>query len=423
MKKMKTYMKPIILLTALFSILLTSCVNDDFDKPEIIIPTYDGNSNCTIANLKAMYQGTLDSIEQDTVIQGIVVANDESGNFYKTLIIQDGTAGIEVKIDRYDMYTSFKVGQRVFIKCKGLYLGDYGKLVQLGYIYNGAIGRIPDVIADKHIFRDSLPGLAPAPKILTIPTLTPEYLSMLVQINDVHFAEPGALFAEPSATTNRTIEDENGNTLTLRTSNYASFAANKLPHGKGNIRGILSIFNGGYQFYIRDLNDIVNWDDPTANAILYETFSVDPTTNGWIIHSVAGSKNWYFNSGYKNMAITASGSDVACDDYLITPAISLSGANPILTLKSWTRDIDAGFAEPLEVLISTNFSGDPNTTTWTKLNVTLASQNSQAWTESNEVSLSSYSGKTVRIAFHYRSSGVSSGNFSAWQIDDVKIAK
>ena len=166
--------------------------------------------------------------------------------------------------------TSFKVGQRVFVNCQGLFLGDYGGLVQLGYVFNGAIGRIPDILIDNHLFRDSLPGAAPSPTVVTIPSLSMNNLSTLIQLDDVHFTEPGLSFSESTATTNRTIEDMNGNTILLRTSNYASFAADKIPDGSGSIRGILSIFNGTYQLYIRDLNDIINWYDPNANTVIFE---------------------------------------------------------------------------------------------------------------------------------------------------------
>ena len=424
---MKKYMKKLFFVTAIIAVVFSSCVNEDFDKPDVLIPHYNGTSNTTIADLKAGYSGTLDSIDTPIVIEGIVVANDESGNFYKTIIIQDASGGIELKLDRYDMYTSFKVGQRVFVNCQGLFLGDYGGLVQLGYVFNGAIGRIPDILIDNHLFRDSLPGAAPSPTVVTIPSLSMNNLSTLIQLDDVHFTEPGLSFSESTATTNRTIEDMNGNTILLRTSNYASFAADKIPDGSGSIRGILSIFNGTYQLYIRDLNDIINWYDPNANTVIFEAFNIDPIINsGWTIYSVSGSKDWYYNSGYKDMAVTASGSDAACDDYLITPAINLSGvANPVLTFKSWTKYTDAGMASPIEVLISTNYtgSGNPNLANWASLSATWSPAASETYTPSGNISLSSYSGQTIYIAFHYRSSGNTSGNFSAWKIDDFKISK
>ncbi len=416
-------MKKLFFVTALLAVVFTSCVDEDFDQPDVIIPDYPGTSNTTIADLKATYPGILDSIETSTIIEGIVVANDESGNFYKTIVIQDATGGIELKLDRYDMYTSFKVGQRVFVECQGLFLGDYGGLVQLGYIYNSAIGRIPDILIDKHVFRDSLPGAAPAAAVVTIPTLTATNLSTLIQLDNVHFVDAGLPFSETSGTTNRTLEDETGNQILVRTSNYASFAADLIPNGKGTVRGILSIFNGDYQLYLRDLNDILNWDDPTAGSIIYEPFNADP---GWTIYSAASNKNWYYNASYNDMAVTASGADVACDDYLISPAINLAGvANPLFSFMSWTNYTDGGLSNPLEIMISTNYSGtgDPSLATWTNLTATLPAANSATYTSSGDISLAAYSGQTVYIAFRYRSSGTTSGSYSAWKIDDFKVSE
>jgi len=246
-------------------LLFAGCVDDDFDVPPIDIPHVDFEANTTIAELKAMYSGELDSIDTNIIITGIVVANDESGNFYKQLEIQDSTGGIEVRVNRVKLYTQYKVGQRVYIKCQGLFIGRYHGLPQIGYKYQGSIGMIPDAIIDQHIFRDSLPGTPPPPINTTIPGLSSSYLSMLIQIDSVHFAQAGSVFAESNAATNRTIVDNHQNTLKLRTSNYANFASDTLPSGKGSIRGILSIYGTTYQLYIRDLNDLVNWDE---NAIV-----------------------------------------------------------------------------------------------------------------------------------------------------------
>lgn len=421
---MKKTVKQWILLAALPVVLLSGCVREDFDVPEVLIPSVDFDSNLSIADLKAGYSGGLDSIGGDTIIQGIVIANDESGNFYKTLVIQDGTAGIEVKIDRTDMYNEFRVGQRVFIKCKGLYLGNYGSLTQIGYIYDSEIGRIPDVMVDDHIFKDSLPGSAPAPVVTTIPTLSVNNLSMLIKLENVHFVETGMSYSETTGTTNRTIEDEDGNTLILRTSNYASFAAELLPTGKGDLVGVLSIYNGDYQFYIRDLNDLVNWDPnaPGPVNLVNELFDASPT--GWLIYSVASNKDWYWSSSYTCMAASGYGGDVASDDWLISPAIDLTAAtSPVLTFRSWTKYTDSGNPNPMKVKISTNYagSGDPSLATWTDLSAIWSPANSEAWTGSGDIDLTSYIGSTVYIAFQYVSSGTGSGTTSNWEVDEVKV--
>ena len=179
MNPLKSKLLPVLFLMAA---LLGGCVKGDFDEPPLNIPTVDFEANTTIAELRASYNGKLDSISEDIIIKGIVVANDESGNLYKKLILQDETGGIEINLDKSYLYTEYKVGQRVFVKAKGMYLGDYNKLIQLGYIYNNSIGRLPEVMVAKHLFRDSLPGKVPAPRVISLADNNSAYISCLVKI-------------------------------------------------------------------------------------------------------------------------------------------------------------------------------------------------------------------------------------------------
>ncbi len=410
-------------------LLFAGCVDDEFDVPPIDIPHVDFEANTTIAELKAMYSGGLDSIDTNIIITGVVVANDESGNFYKQLEIQDNTGGIEVRLDRYDLYTQFKVGQRVYIKCQGLFLGNYGGLIQLGYKYQGGIGRIPDAIIDQHVFRDSLPGTPPPPIKTTIPGLHTNYLSMLIQIDSVHFGEVGAKFAESDAITNRTILDREGHTLILRTSNYANFASELLPPGEGSIRGILSIFNGIYQLYIRDLNDLVNWNEDATLPFL-ETFSSNPLANGtWLTYSAASNKNWTYNSSNGNpggcMEMNGYGADVASDDWLVSPEFNLTSATAAsIKFESWTQFSDNGITQPLQVYILENYaSGDPSQAIATNISdrCIMPVANSNVWTSSGTMNISDFIGKKIRVAFHYKSSSTGSSTSTLWRIDNVAL--
>ncbi|MHC1707791.1 MAG: DUF5689 domain-containing protein [Bacteroidales bacterium] len=411
-----------------FSMLMVfnSCIKDDFDTPPIDIPKVDFTSNTTIAELKAMYSGGLDSISTDVIIQGIVTANDESGNLYKTIELQDHTGGIEVKLNRTSLYTEYKVGQRVFIKCKGMFLGNYGGLIQLGYVYNGSIGQLPDIYIDSHLFRDSLPGPAPVPAVLTIPQLSAASLSALVKLENVHFQQAGQVFAlsySIQSATNRDVVDDDGNVIIVRTSGYASFAPTAMPKGKGSLVGILSVYNGDYQLYIRDLNDLVDWDTAAGvnTSIIEENFDADPP--GWIKYSIASNHDWAWSSSFSCMAVNGYGADVASNDWLISPPLQLSGVqDAILSFRTWTKYTDNGTANPVEVMISTNYSGsgNPTTATWTPISCTLPAANSATWTSSGDIDLSAYQ-STVFIGFRYRSSGVTSNSASSWEVDAFKV--
>src|SRR5579875_3109781 len=108
-----------------------SC-NRKFDAPPFYIPPTI-SANTTIQNIKQKHvSGNVDAITNDFIIGGVVIANDSSGNFYKQIIIQDSTGGIAVNIDDYNLYTSFPVGRKIWIKLKGLYMTDNSGLPYIG---------------------------------------------------------------------------------------------------------------------------------------------------------------------------------------------------------------------------------------------------------------------------------------------------
>lgn len=90
----------------------------------------------TIAAVKDMYvdNGSKPvTIQKPCVIKGQVTTSDQVGNLYKSLYIQDGTAGIEIKIGKNGLYNEYKLGQWVYVECEGLTVGDYNGMIQVGY--------------------------------------------------------------------------------------------------------------------------------------------------------------------------------------------------------------------------------------------------------------------------------------------------
>lgn len=256
---MKTILKfSILLLSLIFT--LSSCMDETPDRPEREEPHYTGAPRThSIKQLKAMYTGTLKQIDSAVVISAIVVGNDESGNIYKGLHIQDETAAIEIKIDKTSMYNLYKVGQRVYVNCKGLYLGTYGGVTQLGDIYNGAIGRVSEIKIKNHLFVDGFPKTENIPAVKEISgtaMLNDSMLNCLVTLTNVSFADAGKSYAEPLVTTSRNINFADGTSVVAYNSGYAKFQASILPSGKGNVTGILSKFNSTWQILIRSINDV-----------------------------------------------------------------------------------------------------------------------------------------------------------------------
>ena len=88
----------------------------------------------TIAELKALYakHGVLKIQDDDMVIKGKVISDDHSGNIYRELYIQDETGVISVKVGLSSLYSDYKLGQTIYVRCGGLTIGQYNGMPQLG---------------------------------------------------------------------------------------------------------------------------------------------------------------------------------------------------------------------------------------------------------------------------------------------------
>ncbi len=216
--------------------------------------------NKTIAELKGLYTSGTIEITQDVVVQGIVVGDDESGNLYKQLFVADESGGIELRVNVTNLYQTYPAGTKVIINCKGMYLGSYGGVTQLGGLYNGSFGRIELTEFNNKVFAVSQQTVVPVET--TITGINDSMLGKMIKLNAVQFIDSdlGKTYAT-TTTTNRTIKDANNNTIVVRTSNFANFASATLPSNSGSIKAILSKFNGTYQLYIRVQSDVV-FDQP-----------------------------------------------------------------------------------------------------------------------------------------------------------------
>ena len=90
----------------------------------------------TIKELAGRYNygsGQAVQIQDDVVISGKVMTDDQPGNFYKSMYIQDETGGIEIKVGRNGLYNEDKPGQTIYVDCNGLYVGMYGYKEGNGY--------------------------------------------------------------------------------------------------------------------------------------------------------------------------------------------------------------------------------------------------------------------------------------------------
>lgn len=138
---------------------LTGCL-DSSEEPDtegfiITSPTSIGETNTTIYQLKKDYYAFMSNnntdtkIDKDLILEGVVVANDDGGNLYQTLIIRDiddtktGDAHdqcIQIGIRNTWLSPYFKRGQRIKINLNGLWVGNYSKTPKIGQPYYTSAG-------------------------------------------------------------------------------------------------------------------------------------------------------------------------------------------------------------------------------------------------------------------------------------------
>ena len=294
-------------------LIVPSCTDLDYDNP----PTGGSDPNlpvnATIADLKAKHTlGQYEEITEDLTVAALVVSNDEAGNFFKQLVVQDSSGGIEIRIDVTDLHAFYPVGRKIYIKAKGLWLGDYNGLIQLGaglgYDDQGdpELIRIPESILSNYITIATYDNPV-VPKIKSIDQITYSDVSTLVQFDNVQFitADTGVTYADAvlQQSLNRDIEDCNGAGIIVRTSGFAAFANQLTPGGGGSITCILSIFGSTYQLTIRDLNDVA-MNGPRCSVNTFTTSSLRQLFSQGTTTVPGGSLQGVVISDYNSQSVT-----------------------------------------------------------------------------------------------------------------------
>lgn len=267
-----------ILYVLLVSILAVSCTRD-YETPPFTEPSYNGNSNITIAEFRAKYANastTPTAIESGLVLKATVVGNDVSGNIYKNLYLQDETGGIVVYINQSDIYADYQLGQQVFLSMNGLYVVTYGGELEIEgngaavpwntFTTNASLNGWPDTTRFK-------------PNVVKFSDLNgnaSKLMNTLVEFDSVYFANGGieqfAVSSDGKSTAvNQTIKDKTDtSSIVVRTSTYADFATDTLPKGYGKLVGILSRFksNSGvttWQLTLRSKKDVKDFTGVAVN--------------------------------------------------------------------------------------------------------------------------------------------------------------
>ena len=246
-------------------------------------------------------------------------------------------------------------------------VGNYHGIYQIGWIYEGSVGRIDGHFLDRYLFKDGLPQEVTPVEITSPAGINAGNVCRLVRIKSCEFASAsvGKPWSEDAMTTSHYISQINGSSvseLVVRTSNYAKFRKQLVPGGKGDLVGILTLYNSTYQFMLRDINDVQSFGEIT------DVFPI--TFNG-------GTDGWTVNAGWNyyapqqmilHQSLSGQGDDHVTQDWAVfnqaIPYATVAGSE--MTIEHMINAI-SGIYDPYEICrvqYTTDLTSAPEACEW-----------------------------------------------------------
>ena len=434
---------------AFLALTLGSCMGDGYADPDLTekVPAspYGNNSLreknvISIADLKTQFATIINSdngykqIEKDMMIKAVVTGNDVSGNIYNQVSVQDASGAIIIAINGSGLSGYLPVGQEILVNLKGLYIGSYKKLPQIGGVNtklsDGSLGmgKIERAIWNEH-FKILNPGEADASTVvpeefdltkLTDAAYMDANVGKLMTLKKVKFASANGTNVwapDDSNTSLELIDAETGkkissSNLVVRNSGYSKFANEVVPQGVFDITGIFTRYNNTWQIVLRSTDDLKQ----VVLAYLSEPF--DASQGNFTIDNIKLADGvefvWKWASAAYGMKASGyvNGSKQELQSRLKSPAIDLKSAKSAKLMFDQAINFASDMKQECKVQISTDGK------TWTDLDVQgYPTENS--WTfVSSTADLTKYCGKTIYIGFLYSSSPTGA---PTWEVKNFAV--
>lgn len=434
---------------AFLTLTLGSCMGDGYADPDLTekVPASPWGNNSlreknviSIADLKTQFATVINSdngykqIEKDMMIKAVVTGNDVSGNIYNQVSVQDASGAIIIAINGSGLSGYLPVGQEILVNLKGLYIGSYKKLPQIGGVNtklsDGSLGmgKIERAIWNEH-FKILNPGEADAS------TVVPEEFD-LTKLSDAAYMEANVCklmtlkkvkFASANGTnvwapddTNTSLELIDAETgkkisssnLVVRNSGYSKFANEVVPQGVFDITGIFTRYNNTWQIVLRSTDDLKS----VVLAYLSEPF--DASQGNFTIDNIKLADGvefvWKWASAAYGMKASGyvNGSKQELQSRLKSPAIDLKSAKSAKLMFDQAINFASDMKQECKVQISTDGK------TWTDLDVQGYPAGNSWDFVSSTADLTKYCGKTIYIGFLYSSTPTGA---PTWEVKNFAV--
>lgn len=434
---------------AFLALTLGSCMGDGYADPDLTekVPAapYGNNSLreknvISIADLKTQFATIINSdngyklIEKDMMIKAVVTGNDVSGNIYNQVSVQDASGAIIIAINGSGLSGYLPVGQEILVNLKGLYIGSYRKLPQIGGVNtklsDGSLGmgKIERAIWNEH-FKILNPGEADASTVvpeefdltkLTDAAYMDANVGKLMTLKKVKFASANGTNVWAPDDTNTSLELIDAETgkrisssdLVVRNSGYSKFANEVVPQGVFDITGIFTRFGDTWQIVLR------NTDDLKSVVLAYISEPFDASQGNFTIDNIKLADGvefvWKWASAAYGMKASGyvNGSKQELQSRLKSPAIDLKSAKSAKLMFDQAINFASDMKQECKVQISTDGK------TWTDLDVQGYPAGNSWDFVSSTADLTKYCGKTIYIGFLYSSTPTGA---PTWEVKNFAV--
>ena len=434
---------------AFLALTLGSCMGDGYADPDLTekVPASPWGNNSlkeknviSIADLKTQFATVINSdngyklIEKDMMIKAVVTGNDVSGNIYNQVSVQDASGAIIIAINGSGLSGYLPVGQEILVNLKGLYIGSYKKLPQIGGVNtklsDGSLGmgKIERAIWNEH-FKILNPGEADASTVvpeefdltkLTDAAYMDANVGKLMTLKKVKFASANGTNVWAPGDTNTSLELIDAETgkkisssnLVVRNSGYSKFANEVVPKGVFDITGIFTRYNNTWQIVLRSTDDLKS----VVLAYISEPF--DASQGNFTIDNIKLADGvefvWKWASAAYGMKASGyvNGSKQELQSRLKSPAIDLKSAKSAKLMFDQAINYASDIKQECKVQISTDGK------TWTDLDVQGYPAGNSWDFVSSTADLTKYCGKTIYIGFLYSSTPTGA---PTWEVKNFAV--
>lgn len=434
---------------AFLALTLGSCMGDGYADPDLTekVPASPWGNNSlreknviSIADLKTQFATIINSdngykqIEKDMMIKAVVTGNDVSGNIYNQVSVQDASGAIIIAINGSGLSGYLPVGQEILVNLKGLYIGSYKKLPQIGGVNtklsDGSLGmgKIERAIWNEH-FKILNPGEADASTVvpeefdltkLSDAAYMEANVGKLMTLKKVKFVSANGTNVWAPDDTNTSLELIDAETgkkisssnLVVRNSGYSKFANEVVPQGVFDITGIFTRYNNTWQIVLRSTDDLKS----VVLAYLSEPF--DASQGNFTIDNIKLADGvefvWKWASAAYGMKASGyvNGSKQELQSRLKSPAIDLKSAKSAKLMFDQAINFASDMKQECKVQISTDGK------TWTDLDVQGYPAGNSWDFVSSTADLTKYCGKTIYIGFLYSSTPTGA---PTWEVKNFAV--